>query len=143
MGNHKIIYGLQDIFNYLPDVSNDQFNNALQHVTNDQMLIVYLSSMIKSVIALHNLIDNKLDTRNKEQQEEDQKENERKKKMEEAAEQKKKELEEKENKDGKKSTGNDDMKDGEEEDSKSRRVTRSRSKNSNTDSAKKNAICDR
>lgn len=142
--NYKIIYGLQDIFNYLPDVSNDKFNNALQHVTNDQMLIVYLSSMIKSVIALHNLIDNKLDTRNKEQQEEDQKENERKKKMEGAAEQKKKELEEKENKDGKKSTGNDDMKDGEEEqNSKSRRMTRSRSKNSNPDSAKKNRVCDR
>lgn len=140
--NYKIIYGLQDIFNYLPDVSNDKFNNALQHVTNDQMLIVYLSSMIKSVIALHNLIDNKLDTRNKEQQEEDQKENERKKKMEEAAEQKKKELEEKENKDGKKSTGNDDMKDG-EEDSKSRRMTRSRSKNNNPDSAKKNKACER
>jgi len=141
--NHKIIYGLQDIFNYLPDVSNDQFNNALQHVTNDQMLIVYLSSMIKSVIALHNLIDNKLDTREKEQQEEDQKEIERKKKMEEDAEKKKKEAEEKNNEG--KSTSKENEKEGNMEDdsSKSRRMTRSRSKNSQNDSAKKNRTYER
>lgn len=28
--------------------------------TNDQMLVIYLSSLIRSVIALHNLINNKV-----------------------------------------------------------------------------------
>merc|ERR1711935_1145797 len=45
--NHQIIYGLQDVFNLLPN-------------TNDMMLAVYLSSIIRSVLALHNLINNKL-----------------------------------------------------------------------------------
>jgi 26S proteasome regulatory subunit N8 len=29
--------------------------------TNDQLLLIYLSSLIRAVIALHNLIDNKID----------------------------------------------------------------------------------
>lgn len=31
--------------------------------TNDQMLVIYLSSLIRSVIALHNLINNKVNTK--------------------------------------------------------------------------------
>merc|ERR1712088_60427 len=70
-----------------------EFNDALQQVTNDQMLIVYLASMIKSVVALHNLIDNKLDMNEKEKQDELEEEAERKKKFEEKL---KKEAEKKE-----------------------------------------------
>merc|ERR1712142_1179709 len=81
--NYKIIYGLQDIFNLLPDVTGIEFNKAMQQVSNDQMLIVYLASMIKSVIALHNLIDNKLDMNEKEREEEKKDEEARKKKQEE------------------------------------------------------------
>lgn len=91
--NYNIIYGLQDIFNYLPDVAQVGFNDALQQVTNDQMLIVYLASMIKSVVALHNLIDNKLDMNEKEKQDEAEEEAERKKKYDEKL---KKEAEKKE-----------------------------------------------
>merc|ERR1712170_272712 len=68
--------------NYLPDVASNGFNDALQQVSNDQMLIVYLSSMVKSVIALHNLIDNKLDMNEKEREEEKKEEEARKKKQE-------------------------------------------------------------
>merc|ERR1711974_498148 len=77
------IYGLQDIFNLLPDVTGIEFNKAMQQVSNDQMLIVYLASMIKSVIALHNLIDNKLDMNKKERDEEKKDEEARIKKQEE------------------------------------------------------------
>merc|ERR1712226_979829 len=83
MGNYKIIYGLQDIFNLLPDVTGIEFNQAMQQISNDQMLIVYLASMVKSVIALHNLIDNKLDMNEKERLEELKDEEARKKKQEE------------------------------------------------------------
>jgi len=79
--NYKIIYGLQDVFNLLPDVAGNAFNEALQQVSNDQMLIVYLSSLIKSVVALHNLIDNKLTMKENEQEDENKEEENRKKKM--------------------------------------------------------------
>ncbi|CAG0885981.1 unnamed protein product [Cyprideis torosa] len=67
--NHAIVYQLQDIFNLLPDVSNPEFVRALHIKTNDQMLAVYLASLIRAVIALHNLINNKLSNREAEKKE--------------------------------------------------------------------------
>jgi len=58
--NHQIIYHLQDIFNLLPEVSMPEFVRATFIKTNDQALVVYLAAMIRSVIALHNLISNKI-----------------------------------------------------------------------------------
>jgi 26S proteasome regulatory subunit N8 len=59
--NHQIIYNLQDMFNLLPNLENQDMVNSFSTKTNDQLLLIYLSSMIRSVIALHNLIDNKID----------------------------------------------------------------------------------
>lgn len=59
--NHQIIYNLQDIFNLLPNLENNEMVNSFSTKTNDQLLLIYLSSMIRAVIALHNLIDNKID----------------------------------------------------------------------------------
>lgn len=59
--NHQIIYNLQDIFNLLPNLENSDMVNSFSTKTNDQLLLIYLSSMIRAVIALHNLIDNKID----------------------------------------------------------------------------------
>ncbi|KAI8389290.1 maintenance of mitochondrial structure and function-domain-containing protein [Blakeslea trispora] len=59
--NHQIIYNLQDIFNLLPNLENQEMVNSFSTKTNDQLLLIYLSSMIRAVIALHNLIDNKID----------------------------------------------------------------------------------
>lgn len=59
--NHQIIYNLQDMFNLLPNLENHEMVNSFSTKTNDQLLLIYLSSMIRSVIALHNLIDNKID----------------------------------------------------------------------------------
>jgi 26S proteasome regulatory subunit N8 len=61
--NHQIIYNLQDIFNLLPNVNVPEFAKAFSVNTNDEMLVIYISSMIRAVIALHNLIDNKLQNR--------------------------------------------------------------------------------
>merc|ERR1711935_554092 len=58
--NHQIIYGLQDVFNLLPNASVDELVKAFAVMANDMMLAVYLSSIIRSVLALHNLINNKL-----------------------------------------------------------------------------------
>ena len=54
---------MQDIFNLLPDVTDQQFVKCMHTKTNDQMLVVYLASLTRSVIALHNLINNKLTNR--------------------------------------------------------------------------------
>ncbi|KAI7862576.1 proteasome regulatory subunit 12 [Spinellus fusiger] len=59
--NHQIIYNLQDIFNLLPSLESKEMVSAFSVKTNDQLLMIYLSSLIRSVIALHNLIDNKID----------------------------------------------------------------------------------
>merc|ERR1719352_1425362 len=64
--NHQIIYKLQDIFNLLPNVSVEALIKAFAVKTNDMMLAIYLSSIIRAVIALHNLVNNKLVNKEKE-----------------------------------------------------------------------------
>lgn len=58
--NHSIIYLLQDILNLLPNISTEQFSKSSFVNTNDEMLVIYLASVVRSVIALHNLINNKI-----------------------------------------------------------------------------------
>ena len=67
--NHQIIYLLQDVFNLLPDVSLQSFVKPMYVTTNDQLLVVYLSALVRSVIALHNLINNKVQNRDTEKNE--------------------------------------------------------------------------
>merc|ERR1711910_88832 len=67
--NHQITYLLQDIFNLLPDVTNPQFVKSINVNTNDQMLVLYTSSLIRSIIALHNLINNKINNKEAEKRE--------------------------------------------------------------------------
>lgn len=80
--NHQIIYHLQDIFNLLPDVNLQSFVKSVYVKTNDQMLVVYLASLIRSIIALHNLINNKVQNRDAEKNEGKEKEPKDKKKEE-------------------------------------------------------------
>ena len=58
--NHTILYQLQDIFNLLPNLHLEEFTTSFAVKTNDQLLLVYLASLIRSVLALHNLIGNKV-----------------------------------------------------------------------------------
>jgi len=58
--NHQILSHIQDMFNLLPDVTNEDLIKSISVQTNDEMLLVYLSSLIRSIVALHNLILNKI-----------------------------------------------------------------------------------
>lgn len=67
--NHAILYLLQDIFNLLPNLNLEEFTKSFTIKTNDQLLVVYLASLIRSVIALHSLILNKIANHEAEKQE--------------------------------------------------------------------------
>merc|ERR1712226_227832 len=67
--NHQIMYHLQDIFNLLPDLTDPNFVKSVNVNTNDQMLVVYTASLIRSIIALHNLINNKITNKDAEKKE--------------------------------------------------------------------------
>lgn len=97
--NHQIIYQLQDIFNLLPDIASDNFIDNLYIKTNDQSLVVYLAALVRSIIALHNLINNKITNRDaeegKKEEAKDKKEKDDKKAADEKTKGDKKEKEEK------------------------------------------------
>lgn len=57
--NHDIIGYLQDIFNLLPNMSVDALSTSLAVKSNDMLLVIYLAALVRSVLALHRLIDNK------------------------------------------------------------------------------------
>lgn len=58
--NHPIIQSLQDLLNLLPDVHAPEAKAALTVTTNDQMAMVLVGNLTRSIIALHELIDNKI-----------------------------------------------------------------------------------
>merc|ERR1711988_1171906 len=64
--NHQIIYQLQDIFNLLPNLNVEELVKAFAVKTNDMQLAIYLASIIRAVVALHNLVDNRLINKDKE-----------------------------------------------------------------------------
>merc|ERR1719198_782459 len=57
--NQEIIYSLQEIFNLCPDQDSDELIRSFAMETNDTMLALYLGSMLRSTVVLHNLIKNK------------------------------------------------------------------------------------
>ena len=65
--NHQIISQVQDIFNLIPNLNIESLVRSFAVKTNDMMLAIYLASLIRSVIALHNLINNKIANRKLEQ----------------------------------------------------------------------------
>ncbi|KAI9230575.1 MAG: maintenance of mitochondrial structure and function-domain-containing protein [Piptocephalis tieghemiana] len=66
--NHQILFHLQDIFNLLPDLTTPQSTEALAIKTNDSMAVIYLAALVRAVIALHGLVDNKVENREKERE---------------------------------------------------------------------------
>jgi len=66
--NHQIMYNLQNIFNLMPDLKSDDMAKSFATKTNDNMLVIYMSSMVRSILALHNLINNKLENKQLEKQ---------------------------------------------------------------------------
>ncbi|BHF68567.1 26S proteasome non-ATPase regulatory subunit 7 [Sparganum proliferum] len=67
--NHAVIYSLQDIFNLLPDLRLHDTVRALNMTSNDQMLVVYVACIMRAILALHDLINNKLANRESERSE--------------------------------------------------------------------------
>lgn len=83
--NHAILGNLQDVFNLLPNLSNPtstshsngaenqqtentELARAMSIKSNDQLMAIYLSSLIRAITAFHDLIENKI--QNRQQQEE-------------------------------------------------------------------------
>uniref|UniRef100_A0A7S3CIW4 MPN domain-containing protein n=1 Tax=Strombidium rassoulzadegani TaxID=1082188 RepID=A0A7S3CIW4_9SPIT len=58
--NHQIIQNFQDIFNLLPNFQQENMIQQFQVKSNDYMYVLYVTSLIKSVISLHTLINNKI-----------------------------------------------------------------------------------
>lgn len=74
--NHVILGKLQDVFNLLPNLATPStpsatadsgapsvLNKAFTVKTNDELMVVYLSSLVRAIIAFHNLIENKIENR--------------------------------------------------------------------------------
>lgn len=58
--NNQIIANMQSIFNLLPNLNIDEIVRSMLVNSNDVYLAIYVSSLVRSVIALHNLLANKL-----------------------------------------------------------------------------------
>ena len=58
--NNKIIYNLQNIMNLLPNLNVEVLVRSMQVKANDMHLVMYLSSLVRSVIALHGLLLNSI-----------------------------------------------------------------------------------
>lgn len=58
--NNQIIYNIQNILNYLPNLNLEVLVNAILQKTNDMHLIMYVCSLVRSILALHDLLNNKI-----------------------------------------------------------------------------------
>ena len=58
--NHQIVYNLQNIFNLLPNLNIEELRRSMLIKTNDMHLVMYISSLVRSIIALHGLLNNKI-----------------------------------------------------------------------------------
>lgn len=58
--NNQILYNIQNILNLLPNLNLEELISALLIKTNDMHLIIYVSSLVRSILALHDLLNNKL-----------------------------------------------------------------------------------
>ena len=58
--NPEIVANLQTILNLLPNLNTEEMVRSILIKTNDMHLAIYLSALIRSVIALHDLINNRI-----------------------------------------------------------------------------------
>ncbi|KAI9788786.1 MAG: proteasome regulatory particle subunit [Peltula sp. TS41687] len=96
--NHAILGNLQDVFNLLPNLAtpkstsssqtqkaiddsptdNSELARAMSVKTNDQLMAIYLSSLIRAITAFHDLIDNKIQNRRQQEAQDFKKEEDNK-----------------------------------------------------------------
>ncbi|CCH42937.1 26S proteasome regulatory subunit [Wickerhamomyces ciferrii] len=86
--NNTILGKLQDVFNLLPNLSGiDELNEedvdnvansknplatAFTVKTNDELMVTYISSLVRSIIAFHDLIENKIENKKLEEKEQNE-----------------------------------------------------------------------
>jgi len=58
--NQDIVANMQTILNLLPNLNTEELVRSMLVKTNDMHMAIYLSSLIRSVIALHDLVNNKI-----------------------------------------------------------------------------------
>lgn len=59
--NHQIAYQLQEVVGLLPQLGADvELGKAFRTQGNDSGMVVYLSALIRTVLALHDLIENRI-----------------------------------------------------------------------------------
>lgn len=58
--NNQIIYNLQNIFNLLPNLNIEELIKSMFIKSNDMHLVMYISSLVRSILALHSLLNNKI-----------------------------------------------------------------------------------
>lgn len=58
--NHDITNNLQDVLNLLPNLNVSELVESFTVKSNDMMVVMYLASLVRSIIAIHNLIQNKV-----------------------------------------------------------------------------------
>ncbi|KAL2041642.1 hypothetical protein N7G274_005426 [Stereocaulon virgatum] len=98
--NHAILGNLQDVFNLLPNLSNPtaltpseargdivvdgapgstsntDLARSMSVKTNDQLMSIYLSSLVRAITAFHDLIENKIQNRQQQEEKDAKKEEE-------------------------------------------------------------------
>lgn len=58
--NQEIVNNSQTILNLLPNLNVEELVKAMLIKTNDLHMVIYLSALIRSVMALHDLVNNKI-----------------------------------------------------------------------------------
>jgi len=58
--DNQIMFNLQELLNILPKLDDEKKLKAFQVKTNDNYFTIYVSSIVRAVISIHDLINNKL-----------------------------------------------------------------------------------
>ena len=79
VANPLIINNIQEIFNYLPNFDTEEIIKSLSTQTNNNFLMLYLASLMRTTTSLHKIINNKIMLRDEDKNTEKGKEDEKKK----------------------------------------------------------------
>ena len=61
--NQQIVNNFQDIFNLLPNLKIEHMVRSFSVKSNDYMYVIYVSGLIRSILSLHDLINNKINAK--------------------------------------------------------------------------------
>lgn len=64
--NAQIVSNLQEIVNLLPNLSGEKTVRSFSVMTNEMMQTIYVASIIRTIVALHKLINNRIDNKERE-----------------------------------------------------------------------------